>query len=239
MILAGTTNWADNQDPQLTFSILLGPGVRALLAAVAGILLLAPRMSREAAAGFLIGTSAAAVMGVLMAVGTSLYAGGVEYLNIGWALALAGHIVIAVTGLLAIGISAWRSPLPRGPVAWRDPVTYAVLLAAAACAILLISYAGQVTASPQGYWAAMFYLWALVTVTVAFVGLTARPSQAGRLVLLSWATAILGLALSEWVLLTLNGSESMGMPWLVTSAIVLAVAGAFIGRRDVSVASSD
>ena len=231
MVVAGMGTWQEDQAAEQTFAIILGPGSRVVLALLAGVLLLAPRVRRDVAAGFLFGTTAAAAMGTMMAMGFPLYKSGLESVRPGWWLAFFGQGLIAVTGLVALAVSAWRSPLPRGAIAWRDPVTYAVLVVAVAAALLLANYADEITVEPAGYWAAMFYLWALVTAAVGLVAVAARPSQAGRLVLLSWAVTIVGVALSEWVLLTYGSSESFGMPLLVTAAILLAVMSPFLGRR--------
>jgi hypothetical protein len=235
MVLAGTTWWFAEQDATVTFEILLGPGVRALLAVVAAALVLAPRVRADVAIGFLTGCVAAAGMGVLTSIGVAVES-RIENRDIvvGWVLAFVGQSLITITGLAVVAVTAWRSPLPRGPIAWRDGATYAVLATAAVTAVVLANYAGYVGSVDipiAGYWAAILYLWGLLTVALTLLALSARPSAAGRMMLLAWAIAVLGLVLSEWVLLTAEGGDASGMPWLVTTTALLAIGGGFIGRR--------
>lgn len=234
MVLAGAGSWEDGQSAYVTFEILLGPGVRALIAVVAGILLLAPRVRTGVAAGFLTGSTAAAGIGALTTMGKPIEKGGLDSLLGGWWLAFVGQSLIAATGLLAVAVIAWRAPLPRGPIAWRDPATYAVLAAGGLTTILYVSYAGivgSVDISGYGYYAGTYYLWGLITVPIVLWSLAARPRAAGRLMVLAWSIAVVGFALSEWMVLTAREVESMGMPWLVVTGLLLAVAGGFIGRR--------
>jgi hypothetical protein len=234
MVLAGAGSWEDSQSAYVTFEILLGPGLRALLAVVAGILLLAPRVRTGVAAGFLTGTAAAAGIGALTTMGKPIEKGGLESLLGGWWLAFVGQSLIAATGLVAAAVVAWRAPLPRGPIAWRDPGTYAVLATGGLTTILYLGYAGYVGSadgSGYGYYAATYYVWGLITPAIVLLSLAARPSAAGRLMALAWSVAVVGFALSEWLVLTSRSAESMGMPWLVVTGLLLAVAGGFIGRR--------
>lgn len=234
MVLAGAGSWEDSQSAYVTFEILLGPGLRALLAVVAGILLLAPRVRTGVAAGFLTGTAAAAGIGALTTMGKPIEKGGLESLLGGWWLAFVGQSLIAATGLVAAAVVAWRAPLPRGPIAWRDPGTYAVLATGGLTTILYLGYAGYVGSadgSGYGYYAATYYVWGLITPAIVLLSLAARPSAAGRLMALAWSVAVVGFALSEWLVLTNRSAESMGMPWLVVTGLLLAVAGGFIGRR--------
>ena len=235
MVLAGTTSWFAEQETMKTFEILLGPGVRALLAVVAAALVLAPRVRADVAIGFLTGCVAAAGLGVLMSIGVAVESRIENWdILIGWGLGLVGQSLITITGLAVVALTAWRSPLPRGPIAWRDGATYAVLTAAAGTALVFANYAGYVGSlgiTIAGYWAAILYLWALLTVALALVALAARPSAAGRMMLLAWAVAVLGFVLSEWVLLSEEGGDTTGMPWVVTTTALLAIAAGFIGRR--------
>ena len=235
MVLAGLTSWWEGQGPTDTFVIALGPGVRALVAVVAGALVLAPRVRALVALGFLTGCTAAAGIGVLYSVGVAV---GIRtdgnVIGMGWWLGFLGQLLVGLTGFAVVAVTAWRSPLPRGAIAWRDPATYAVLATAAATTLLFAGYAGYVASldiTISGYWAALLYLWGLLTVALALLALAARPSAAGRMVLLAWVIAVFGFILADWVLLTYEGGDASRMPWLVMTTLLLAVSAGFVGRR--------
>jgi hypothetical protein len=237
MVLAGTLSWGDSQSTQDTFEIVLGTDVRALLAVAAGILFVAPRVPWEAAAGFLTGTTAAAGIGALTTMGVPIQEGGTSSLLAGWWLAFLGQALVAATGLLAIAMTAWRAALPRGPIAWRDPATWVVLATGLGTTLLLFNYAafvGSADVSGSGYYAAMYYIWGLITVAIVLLSLVARPSAAGRLMALAWAVAVVGWALAEWVYLSDHQTEPKSTPGIIVAGMLLAVAAGFIGRRGAS-----
>ena len=229
LVIVRMTSWYPDQYNWTVYALILGPGVRGMLAISAGILILAPRVRPEVALGYLTAVTVAGGLGALSAVAAGVDF-GVDRMEVWWALALVGQTLIAVTGVLVISIAAWRSPLPRESIAWRDPATVAVLVAGGATVLLLVLLAGVVSSMDSSS-EAITYMWAGATVGLVFVALGARPSAAGRVMLLAWAVAVAGFALSSWVYMTNNSREWAGMTWLVLSSIALAVAGGFIGRR--------
>jgi hypothetical protein len=236
LVIVGMPWWFVDQTIDDANWIVLGPGSRALLAVSAGILVLAPRVRAEVAIGYLSGCAAGAALGTLSSVGFGII-GGLNNMQPGWLAAVLGQSLIVLTGLVVISTTAWQSPLPRGPIQWRDPSTYGVLVAGGVTVLLLLSFGGFVAeVRESGFWAGMAVVWAGLTVALIFVALAARPSTAGRLMIFGWVVALLGYALSDWVYWTVhNDSQTWaGMAWLVLSSIALAISGGFIGPRSTS-----
>jgi hypothetical protein len=223
--------WADGQTDQETFTIILGPGLRAHLGIAGGITLLAPRATREVALGLLLAVTVVTGVYALATAGAALRLGG-NAVRAGWGLAFLGELVVTVCGVVTISSAAWSAPLPKGPVVWRDPASLAVMAMGLLSAVLLASYAIHVgTLEDSGYGSAITWIAVLATVALTLASLIARPAAAGRVMLLATAVGVSGFALSEWVALTSASSESREMPWLVIASLGLAVAALFLGRR--------
>lgn len=223
--------WVDGQTDSETFQIILGPGLRGLLGVAAGITLLAPRARREVALGLLFAVTAVTGIGILVTSGVALDVGG-DAVRAGWGLAFLGQLIVTVCGVVTIASAAWSSPLPKGPLVWRDPAALAVMAMGLLVAVLLASYAAHLgTLEDSGYGSAVTWIAALATGAVTVVSLIARPPAAGRVMLLATAVGTASFALAEWVFRTTKSSESREMPWLVVASLGLAVAALFLGRR--------